>query len=701
MRVRLGARLGARWLVPSAVATIAAGGCQEATQIRLNVKTNLPCSRLNNAAIAVGSDGNDLARKVAEQGDYAFAHHQVGPGGLCRDGAGGFNEIGMTVLVPGGQADAPVAFQIVLGIDKPVAPSLCVAGNESCVSASGSLKYVPNRALDVPVTLFEVCLGVVCDPGSTCYEAGKCVSNAVTCLSGPCDLADPVSPSGETRCLRADGCRGVGGAGGAGGAAGAGGGAGEAGQGGGPAGAAGQGGEGGGGAGGAAGDGGTGGAAGDGGGGAGGAAGDGGAGAGGAAGDGGAGGAAGDGGAGGGGGAAGSGGSGGATLGATAIAAGDNHTCAIVNGGEVVCWGNNFYGQLGDGSEGNDKNVPVFVETSPGVRLTDVQALSLGASHSCARLGGGEVRCWGRNESGQLGNNSQANSPRPVTVSETALPLQDVTALAVGANYSCALAGGQVRCWGANALGQLGNTAPSPQLTAATFVQRGGSPLAGVTSLAAGDLHACALTSAGEPVLCWGANNERQLGDGTTAPSQAQAVEVKVAGGAPFTALSLSLGHFHSCARVSGDQARCWGRNANGQVGDGSPLPSPPPAQPLPTVVRGVGGAVSLDGVQALGLGYDHGCALLSGGGAACWGYNVARQLGGDLTSDSSVPVSVLAAPGGPSFVGAQAVTGGLYHTCALMTNNQVLCWGGNNEGQIGDGTAELTRPHPTLVLAP
>ena len=263
----MNARTGVRWLLPtavvtSAVVTLAAGGCQEPTQIRLHVTTDLSCERLRNAALVVGGSGFNLVERVNAEGELAFAHTQPGPDGLCRPGADGKNnEIGMTVLVPADRDDVPVAVQIVLGVDQSVAPARCVAGDQSCVSASRSLRYVPHRTLDVPVKLFEVCLGVVCDPGSTCYDAGKCVSDGVACDAGSCQLTDPGTPQGGQRCLRPDGCVGGAGAAGSGGGGAAGGGSG---------GASGAGGQGGGGAGGGS-DGGASGAAGQGGGGEGGA----------------------------------------------------------------------------------------------------------------------------------------------------------------------------------------------------------------------------------------------------------------------------------------------------------------------------------------------------------------------------------------------------------------------------------------------
>ncbi len=372
--------------------------------------------------------------------------------------------------------------------------------------------------------------------------------------------------------------------------------------------------------------------------------------------------------------------------------------------GEVVCWGNNLSGQLGDGDAPNDKPSPVYVETAPGTRLAGAQALALGGQHSCALLGTSEVRCWGRNDQGQLGNASQGNSSRAVAVLQATAPdvnLVDVEALAAGFQHSCALAGGQVRCWGNNALGQLGNPAAnSPQTTAAFLVKTSTSDLSNVTSLAAGDGHNCVLV-AGGPAHCWGDNTARQLGDGSVLSQQPQAVPVlQAAGGLAFSnALALSLGHFHSCARVAGSEARCWGSDAFGQIGNGTPLAN----VDFPATVSNPSQSGALTAVAGLDLGYDHSCASSLGGGAFCWGFNFYGQLGnGQVGDDSDVSIEVLASSTpGDALGNVQTLSAGREHTCALMTDNQVRCWGRNDQGQIGDGSPGDVKPFPTPVALP
>ncbi|HEU4407123.1 MAG TPA: hypothetical protein VFS43_17775 [Polyangiaceae bacterium] len=150
------------------------------------------------------------------------------------------------------------------------------------------------------------------------------------------------------------------------------------------------------------------------------------------------------------------------------IAAGTDHSCALVNGGDVRCWGRNDFGQLGDGTT-TYRFTPVAMLASPGgPPLAGVQALALGGDHGCALLGGGDVRCWGRNDSGQLGDGTETDRPTPVAVLQApgGPPLTGAQALALGDTHSCAwMSGGDVRCWGLNGSAQLGDGTSTERLT--------------------------------------------------------------------------------------------------------------------------------------------------------------------------------------------------------------------------------------------
>jgi len=191
----------------------------------------------------------------------------------------------------------------------------------------------------------------------------------------------------------------------------------------------------------------------------------------------------------------------GLTSGATAIGAGEEHSCALVNGG-VKCWGKNDLGQLGDGSF-NNSPIPVAVS---GLG-SGVVAIAVGGAHGCALTSGGGVKCWGGNGYGQLGDNTTWWKSTPVDV--TGLT-SGVTAIAAGGGHSCALLGGAAKCWGNNGAGQLGNNA-----TTNSSVPVDVSGLAGAAALALGAAHSCALKTSGV-VWCWGDNSSGQLDDNST-----------------------------------------------------------------------------------------------------------------------------------------------------------------------------------------
>ena len=336
---------------------------------------------------------------------------------------------------------------------------------------------------------------------------------------------------------------------------------------------------------------------------------------------------------------------------------GSDHSCAIAPSGELKCWGRNTSGQLGIGSNESYNEIP---QTVPGLS-SGVIAVSGGQSHTCAILTAGEIKCWGSNESGQLGTGNYESSNTPVTV---ALPGEPAIALALGAAHTCAvLADGSLKCWGSNQDGQLGlgyygGDSPVP-LTVTGLSSN-------VTAIAAGDAHTCALTTQGG-VKCWGWNGHGRLGDGTGVNSAVPADVVGLSTGV----ISIAAGSSHTCAVTTTGAAKCWGLNDNGQLGSAGYATSHVPVD----VERITSGAI------AIRAGFAHTCALLIDHSVKCWGYNSYGQLGNGTYYTGFLPVDVYGLATGVQDIGIGAT-----HTCALL-NAGMKCWGNNYWGEIGNGT--------------
>jgi alpha-tubulin suppressor-like RCC1 family protein len=250
----------------------------------------------------------------------------------------------------------------------------------------------------------------------------------------------------------------------------------------------------------------------------------------------------------------------------TSLTGGSFHTCGLGNTGAVYCWGYNEFGQLGSDNNSTPYSfTPVAVSPPNGV--TGFARIAAGDDHTCALTSAGAAYCWGKNGSGQLGNNSQADSFTPVAVS---LPV-GVTGFAnltAGQNHTCALTStGAPYCWGLGAFGQLGNNQLVSSLTPAVVVLPAGVP--GFASLAADGNHTCGLSSTGAP-YCWGRNFYGQLGDNSTVNTQTP-VAVSLPGGVTGFA-TLAAGGDHTCALTNAGAAYCWGQNNFGQVGDNSQI---------------------------------------------------------------------------------------------------------------------------------
>jgi alpha-tubulin suppressor-like RCC1 family protein len=305
------------------------------------------------------------------------------------------------------------------------------------------------------------------------------------------------------------------------------------------------------------------------------------------------------------------------------------------------------------------------------VQVSGAAGIAAGGTFTCVALADGSARCFGANGQGQLGDGLTAASALPVVVrTGPSTPLAGIVSVATGNLHACAvLSSGRVACWGDNAYGKLGDGTTTDR-PFATLVPG----LTGVTAVTAGTDHTCALRTDGT-VRCWGRNGGGRLGDGTTTTRR---TPVKVVGLSGVTAIA--AGGQHTCARLSTGAARCWGVNADGQLGDGTKT-----ARKTPVAVK------SLSGVKAISAGTAHTCVRLGTSALRCFGDNSAGQLGDGTLVDRSTAVAV------KTITTASGIAAGGRQSCAVLADGSARCWGLNASGQLGDGTT-TTRNAPVTV---
>jgi alpha-tubulin suppressor-like RCC1 family protein len=347
------------------------------------------------------------------------------------------------------------------------------------------------------------------------------------------------------------------------------------------------------------------------------------------------------------------------------LAVAGSFTCALYSTGSAACWGDNELDQLGYGVDGGERNAPIAVHG-----LTGALQVAVGWPHACAVLSSGQLDCWGENAYGELGDATTERKEAPVTVHG----LSQVVQVSAGEHDSCAvLATGRVVCWGGGnwEVGQLGDGTYGGSTTPVEVKN-----ITSATEVATETYGSCALLSDGH-VNCWGSGFGGSLGNGTVDnPSD---IPVEVHG--VVDAVQIAAGEEHFCVVLASRRVECWGGNTNGQLGNGTDGLSDVPVE-----------AHGLSDATQVAAGYEFTCALLSTGHVDCWGENGNGQLGDGTTigpklcketwiACSQVPIEV------PGLTGVTHIAAGGNDACAVLTNGHAACWGGDESGQIGDGT--------------
>ena len=383
---------------------------------------------------------------------------------------------------------------------------------------------------------------------------------------------------------------------------------------------------------------------------------------------------------------------------------GDHHSCTVLSSGEARCWGQGTKGELGnDADTMSIYPVGVVRSASSGSNLENVLQISAGGQHSCALILGGGVKCWGSGNDGQLGNNASNNENNPVDVDSSdgvSNNLGSIAQVSAGGKHTCALSfTGGVKCWGGGDSGQLGNKADADKDAPVDVKLENSSNLSGIIEVRAGRDHACALSSAGE-VKCWGMGTAGQLGNNSTG-NKNFAVDVN-SGISSSTNLKgivqISVGDDHTCALTTVGRVKCWGAGDHGRLGNGSDNANK--SYPVDVMEIISQSAVPLADVVQISSGGFHTCALKANGQARCWGRGTSGQLGSGSGVGANNPVAVVVGDGVTSPLGGivQVACGGR-HTCVLDNNGQLRCMGLASNGQLGNQSM-ASKDYPSFVTA-
>jgi alpha-tubulin suppressor-like RCC1 family protein len=378
----------------------------------------------------------------------------------------------------------------------------------------------------------------------------------------------------------------------------------------------------------------------------------------------------------------------------TTIVSGCNTTecSAYISNGMVYIWGYNLSGQLGNNTTTLSR-IPINISAFGSINGKTMVAISCGYQHTIALDSTSQVHAWGNNNSGQLGNNTTSNNIVPINISTFGSIIgRNVVAITCGGNHTLALdSTGQIHAWGYNSFGQLGNGTTSTiqivPINVSTFGSINGKT---VVAISCGANHTVVLDSTGK-VHAWGYNNYGQLGNSTTSTNQIVPINVSSFGSiSGKTVVAISCGSQHTAASDSTGKVHTWGYNYVGGLGNNTTTDSATPIN--------VSSFGSLSGrtISTIACGQIHTIALDSSGQVHGWGRNSEGELGNGTQTDSYTPILIYAGSIiGRTIV---AISCGEYHILALDSTGQMHAWGYNQSGQIGINSMSQCIFSPVLV---
>jgi alpha-tubulin suppressor-like RCC1 family protein len=321
------------------------------------------------------------------------------------------------------------------------------------------------------------------------------------------------------------------------------------------------------------------------------------------------------------------------------ISAGGHYTCGITLVGHSYCWGMNNAGELGI-EKGHTPGVPFPVNAPKGEKVLIFSLISTSFSHTCGLTLSGKAYCWGENYYGELGNNDfdfyhkQVGLPIPVSPPELGSALT-FSSISSGSGFTCGLTQtGKAYCWGTSKEGALGNTITSSSSSPISVISAVGKNPLTFSNITTGDSHTCALTSNGK-AYCWGLNKDGELGNSTTKNSNIPIEVTTPKDETPVILASISTFYQHTCGLTTSGKAYCWGANEYGQLGNDSTTNS---LVPIAVVSSVNGETLTFSSIDA---GLYHTCGITTMKKAYCWGLNDSGELGNNTTTNSSIPVPV------------------------------------------------------------
>ena len=322
------------------------------------------------------------------------------------------------------------------------------------------------------------------------------------------------------------------------------------------------------------------------------------------------------------------------------VTSGGYHSAALTSNGRLFTWGRNDYGQLGDGTTVS-KSTPTEITNRFSLATEDkIIQVSLGGSHSAALTSEGRLFTWGRNDNGQLGDGTTVSKSTPTEItSRISLATEDkIIQVSLGYSHSAALtSNGRLFTWGRNDYGQLGDGTTVSKSTPTEITNRFSLATEDkIIQVSLGGSHSAALTSEGR-LFTWGRNDNGQLGDGTTvSKSTPTEITSRISLATEDKIIQVSLGEYHSAALTSEGRLFTWGRNDNGQLGDGTTV-----SKSTPTEITSRISLATEDKIIQVSLGYSHSAALTSNGRLFTWGRNDYGQLGDGTTVSKSTPTEI------------------------------------------------------------